>query len=233
MHPLPILLTAIALAFGPTLASAACPTNYAQGNCPCPFEPELMQSTSPTWNAHVVCGDVAIDLVAGTVQLSGGGAGGEYSCGAYAEANDEYHIVGPASAVALPFDVRVHVTGQVGGSLGTWPIIGETCNSVSVRFRMTSGASTTEFTDQTVYSPCAGHSFESDLVLHLSKLPGEAFTVQYRPNVQGYGEYGSIRGAVHFEGLPVGYTVQSCQGYGAQPVPAHARTWGELKHTYR
>jgi len=180
-----------------------------------------------------VCGDVAIDLIAGTVQVSGGGAGGEYSCGAYAEANDAYQILGPASATPLDFDARVHLTGVVGGSLGTWPFLGTICNTVSVRFGMTSGASTTEFTDQTTPSPCAGHSFESDLVLHLSKLPGETFTVQYRPSVEGHGELGSIRGVVYFEGLPVGYSIQSCQGYVGQPVPALARSWGEIKHSYR
>jgi hypothetical protein len=36
-----------------------------------------------------------------------------------------------------------------------------------------------------------------------------------------------------FEGLPPGYSIQSCQGDAAQPTPTLARSWGSLKNIYR
>lgn len=225
------LFTALSLALVPTLGSATCPTNYAQGVGR--REPDLLQSTSPTWNVSVPCGDIAIDLIAGTVQLSGGGAGGEYTCSAYVEANDTYQIIGPNRDAPLAFDVRVHLSGEVGGGLQSWPYIGTICSSISFRFGLTSGASAAEFADRTTISPCSGHAFESDLVLHLTKLPGEPFPVRYRPELSAHGAHGFIRGVILFEGLPDGYSIRSCQGYGGQPVPATSRSWGELKHTYR
>jgi len=43
----------------------------------------------------------------------------------------------------------------------------------------------------------------------------------------------TIRQTLTFDGLPAGYTIQSCQGFTAQPTPAFARSWGAVKASYR
>ena len=40
-------------------------------------------------------------------------------------------------------------------------------------------------------------------------------------------------GAISFVGLPPGYSIESCQGYAATPVPTARRTWGAVKRLYR
>jgi hypothetical protein len=48
------------------------------------------------------------------------------------------------------------------------------------------------------------------------------------------GTAGWVSGRFHFEGLPAGTHVVSCQGYdSAPPTPATPTSWGRLKALYR
>lgn len=214
----------------PTLSLAACPTNRAQTAAP--NGPSDFQSSEAIWNLRIPCGHLAVDLVAGTVELVGGGAGGEYSCYTSLDVSDLYQIVGPASATPIPFEVHIHVTGEVTGGLRGYPN-GTFCDNSRILFRLASGATANSYSDQSSFSPCSGHAFDAGVVVSLAKLPSESFPLSMHLEAGGSGGFGTNRGALTFTGLPAGYSVQSCQGYGSQPVATLPRSWGNLKHTYR
>jgi len=215
----------------PVRATAACPTNIAfRGD---PTDPHAISSSAPIWSDRVQCGQFSLNLVAGTIQLIGGGGGGEYSCSSGLHASDDYQLEGPASADPIPFQVRVHLTGDLTAGLQSYPIIGITCNWSRIWFTLSSGAASTVFSDETSYPPCVGKTISGDLALPLAKLPGEPFTVRYEPMSGTGGGVATINGVVSFTELPAGYSIVSCQGYGSQPVPALPTSWGRLKKAYR
>jgi hypothetical protein len=228
----PIFAVAIALALIPVRASAACPTNTAWGYPPV-GDSHGITSSSPTWSDHVQCGSFTLDLLAGTVQLIGAGGGGEYSCASSLQASDVYTMVGPASAVPIPFEVRVHLIGSLTAGLQSYPFIGTTCNTSRVQFTVSSDAATATFADASSYSPCLGKSLVGDLAVPLAKLPGEPFPVVYDLRTGTSGGVGTIGGAITFANLPDGYRIVSCQGYGSAPVPTLPTSWGKLKQAYR
>lgn len=229
--PMPIFL---ALAFessvAPSASFAVCPTNFAEGGGR--VEPRRVESSAPIWSGSVICGTFSLDLIAGMAQLSGGGGGGEYSCYSTLAASDTYELVGPASPIPIPFEVHVHLAGDLTGSMRSYFPIGLVCDGATVNFRISSGPAADSYTDQSI-SPCAGKSFDSGVVLSLAKLPDESFPIALRLDGTWWGGTGSIRGDLTFTGLPEGYTIRSCQGYGGQPVATLPLSWGNLKHIYR
>lgn len=218
------LLMPLAL-FLPSLAFADCPTNHAYG-----FQYEYSNS-SPVWNEQIVCGKVAVNLPAGIVRFSGGGGSGEISCSAGLSVSDIYQISGPASATAIPFTVRVHLTADMDGYFVDHPHLGHMCYGSSVRSYLNSGSQTDQV-EASTNPDCTPNSISSDRTLALQKLPGEAFTINFGLSVSGLSP-GSIQHALSFDGLPSGYTITSCQGYGSNPTPAAATSWGAVKATYR
>ena len=226
-----IILLTLGLVLIPVPTSAVCPTNRAGGSSPGGFYE--ISSSSPTWSSGVVCGDFSLSLPAGTMELAGSGGGGEQSCGPFLSASDLYQVVGPASAVPIPLEVRVHVTGSVTAELRSWPFIGLVCGGAQMNFKLFSGAASTQFVGVNDFQPCAGKSFVTDLVLPLARLPGEQFPVGYDLFISSHGGTGTMRGEVSFANLPAGYSIVSCQGYVGQPVPIVARSWGRLKQAYR
>jgi hypothetical protein len=100
---------------------------------------------------------------------------------------------------------------------------------------LTVGGATDHFTDNSFgfdSQSCSGHPVSADRSFPLSKLPGEAFTISLQSSVSGY-MAATIRQTLTFDGLPAGYTIQSCQGYAGVPVAVVPRSWGSLKQLFR
>ncbi|MEP7028853.1 MAG: hypothetical protein ABI960_09690, partial [Candidatus Eisenbacteria bacterium] len=77
------------------------------------------------------------------------------------------------------------------------------------------------------------HPINGDGSIDLAHIPGEPFLISFEFQVHGRGDPATVNSALSFTGLPAGYALQSCQDYAGAPVPAFARSWGSLKHTYR
>jgi hypothetical protein len=116
--------------------------------------------------------------------------------------------------------------------IGQYPN-GTFCNTSEVAFNLVSNATSDFFSDGSSYFPCVGHAFDTNVALGFSKLPGEVFPIEMHLAAGGRGGYGTIRGTLTFNGLPQGYTIQSCQGYAGQSVPTLPTSWGHIKHAYR
>jgi hypothetical protein len=216
--------------FLPGAALAVCPMNNATGYGP--GGSYDYQSSGPTWIQGVYGGNVSYDLVVGTFSASGGGGGGEQSGGVGLSFSDVYQIVGPASVNPIPFQVVVHLTGNLSASSYFYPYIGNVCNSVTAHLDVTSGAASASYQQGSYSQACTAVDVDHDVSLALSKLPAEPFTVQHF--IQVYGSAGGgVNGTFTFVGLPPGYSVTSCQGYSSPPTPAEATSWGSLKASYR
>jgi hypothetical protein len=213
-----------------SLAGSTCPTNFATGygGC-CSFD---YQSSAPSWDQAIFGGHVSYDLVAGTFGGTGGGGGGEQSGGISLRFSDQYQILGPASAIPIPFEVAYHVTGNLSANSQTYPQIGTVCNSSRVTITATSGAASASFTQSSFAQDCVPVGVDHDFTLTLAYLPGQSFVVTTNLSVSG-SDVGDIDGTFAIIGLPPGYMIESCQGYAGPPVPALARSWGHLKHAYR
>jgi len=210
----------------PSLAFADCPTNYANSG---PYD---YQNSSPVWFQGIVCGGVGVNLPAGIVGLSGGGGSAHNSCGVSLSVSDIYQIVGPASATPFAFTLRVHLSGNMDASPQFDPLLGNTCYTCTVTSDLNSGGVTDHFQDSSDYFGCISKTIASDRVLALEKFPGEPFTIRFSESVSGPGR-GDIHQTFTFEGLPDGYSITSCQGYGNNPTPASNRSWGSIKASYR
>ena len=223
------LLVAAALVLGASLhgsGSAACLMNSLdRGFC----GPETSDAPAKNWD----CGD-GYDLVAGTLRSTGGGPG-EGGGGVNHQVQDQYWIVGPGTSVALPFRVRLHTTGVCQGGFRTLPFIGLVCSSSQATMRLASGA---VFSQVTVSSQggaaCGPTTIDETQEIALQHIPGEVFVVQVQNHLSASALITSnTHGQLSFDGLPAGYTIQSCQGFAGPVVPAAARSWGSLKHSYR
>ena len=226
-----IWMAFVGLAVTPVQAAAVCPTNVASG-CVISYC-DRIESSSPTWAAGIVGGSFSLDLIAGTMEMRSSGCSPHQSCGAGLTATDLYQVVGPASANPIPFEVRVALTGSIAAQLHTYPFHGTLCSGAQVRFVLSSDAASTEFTDVNGSEPCAGKTVAGGLMLPLARVPGEWFPIRYDLTANASGGEGTIRGAVSFANLPPGYSIVSCQGYGAPPVATLPSSWGRLKQVYR
>ena len=223
-------LLPLAILVLPRLAFADCPTSSASGYGP--GGSYGYQHSGPVWNEGIYGGSVAHDLIVGTFGASGGGGGGEHSGGVNLSFSDVYKIVGPATASPIPFELVVHLSGDLSASQWTYPYIGTVCNSVTAALQVTSGPSSASHSQGSYSQACTPVVVDHDLSLALQKLPDETFDVAFL--VQVYGSAGgSLDGTFAFVGLPPGYSVTSCQGYSSPPTPASHASWGSIKASYR
>jgi len=208
----------------------ACDLNRALGYGPF-YKQEYTRST-PTWNVDIYGGHVAYDLIAGTFGATGGGGGGKYSGGVQLQFSDSYRIVGPALATPISFQAAFHVGGTLNASLNSYPFIGTVCDATSAQLIATSGSASVSHYYTIPAQGCETTTFDDGMTLALAKLPGETFPLSMLLAVFG-SRAGNVNGTFEFTGLPAGYVIQSCQGFGGQPVPAQNTSWGSLKHSYR
>jgi len=210
--------------------AVACDTNHAVGYGG-PYEFEYTNST-PTWNADIFGGHVAYDLIAGTFGATGGGGGGKYSGGVQLQFSDSYQIVGPSLVTPISFQVALHVGGTLNAGFYTYPYIGTVCDATSGRVTCTSGPASVSRNYTVPSQECQPRTLDDGMTLALAKLPGEVFPLSILLSVFGT-ETGTVDGTFQFTGLPPGYSIRSCQGFGGPPVPALPVSWGGLKATYR
>jgi len=209
-----------------TRADSACPTNGGSvwgtgGYYDFPLTGPVASGGSASYN-----------LVTGTFSLSGGGGGGEQSGGASLGVSDIYQIVGPASAIPIPFQVIVHLTGHLSATFQTYPYIGTVCDNVGTQYTLTSGPTSATYGEGSYSAACTSVEVDHDVSIALQKVPGETFTVANGLSMSGSSS-GNVSGTIVFAGLPPGYAVTSCQGYSSPPTPVTTTSWGSLKASYR
>ena len=139
---------------------------------------------------------------------------------------DDYTIEGPASAVPIQVDIRLHLQGEPSfGCVG--PIGG-----VQLEIQFAEGTSSP--VAYNYYWGCTDSEEQVDtiLTLHASRLVGQPFRV--KSTVYAGGAYTDIEvtGTVAFD-VPEGYRVVSCQGFESEPLSIEASTWTRTKALYR
>jgi len=133
------------------------------------------------------------------------------------EAQDQFQLVGPASATPLTFSVRLRVSGSVQtygqGTAG----LGEGSSATQV-LNVTGGQSPSN----------------APVALSLQHLPGEPFDIHVSLGVGSVYPYTSADLLAFFEfvDVPKGWSIVSCQGFDV-PVPSLRTTWGRLRAVYR
>jgi len=140
---------------------------------------------------------------------------------------DDYTIEGPASAVPIEVDIRLHLQGEVSpfGCIGP---IGD------VQLEIQFAEETSSPVAYKGYWGCTDPEEQVDtiLTLHASRLVGQPFRV--KSTVHAGATYVSIEltGTVAFD-VPQGYRVVSCQGFESEPLSIDASTWTRTKALYR
>lgn len=215
-----LLVSALALSSVPS--HGACPSNYAsfRGFQFFPTEPVWSYSANPS-------GGPSYDLVQGMMHSNWGGCS-EQTESFYMTVHDDYWLEGPASATAISFNVRFHVTGVAQG--GTRPLPPYGCAYAEMSADLSSGAL---HDGVSANSFCTSVAVDRLLSIPLEHLPGEVFQVTMKLNTGGSCSFATADGALTFEDVPAGYSVRSCQGYAACPTPARPTTWGNVKAAYR
>jgi hypothetical protein len=144
-----------------------------------------------------------------------------------AEAHDTYWIVGPAAGSAISCSVQCAMNGYGNcGARGTLSLVAQG--------QTTSGS----FANDLTVGPCnSTPALNSVASLTVSAQVDEPFDVSEKANLFGpFASGGSayLSGRLSFTGLPPGYAVVSCNGFGGGPsTPARAMTWGRLRDVYR
>jgi hypothetical protein len=220
-----VLLTiVVALTITSATATAQCPSSgwdvgFTSGS-----------STQPIYSA----GGASWNLIEGRFS---GGASGATEMGGFLSmtVRDIYRIVGPASAVPIPFRARVVLSGHASGSMETVPGAGSGCFGSSVTFELIPEGGLPAYAEiGSSQSPCAGVDIDAVVELALAKLPGEEFLLRHRFYISsGAYQTAFAEGLLTFLDLPPGYSIASCQGYVGPAVPTSNASWGQLKHTYR
>ena len=188
---------------------AQCPLNVGQINpLGCPFQ----ESTAPVFSFYLYCvtgyGSESYDLTNGTIGVTAF-EGGDSSMEVFMQTTDDFVINGPA-----------------GGSPIVFSAILQAKVNASSELKLFSGA----VRDSTDY---AG-ALDQTLRLTLQHSVGEHFLVSMRAFTVSVRLQGtSASGVLGFTALPPGYSLSSCQGYAAAPVPTRPTSWGRLKQFFR
>ena len=228
-RPFFALLITVALASGMLVGTgraATCPESHAsmknQGTAT--LVAAIFDSTvdDPLGPYHV-----SFNLVQGVASMRQPGC----LCGAWVEAADAFDVTGVPAGTPVPLTVRF----TVDGSIFTLGCGGSGCAG-SIDTRLSCGGLVSEnFIQRPVFLGSVPVHDERTIALTLTA--GSPATILYYLHGQRSvgGEHGTeATGHITFEGLPVGITVVSCQGYSSgAPTPARRTSWGQIKAHYR
>lgn len=143
-----------------------------------------------------------------------------------AQSHDLYRIVGPPSATPIGGTAFLATNG--------WG----PCNAAgTASLAVPGGSNSASFTNGPPVAPCnAGAPLTATLSLPVSANVNEPFDVIVTVTLRGSASsapYSFLSGRLSFA-VPPGYSVVSCNGYGAgAPVEARLPSWGRLKTLYR
>jgi len=211
----------------PAPAAAPCPDSHAQlvG-----FN-SLFAVSAATFDSTYLSSEVAFDLPAGTLQVSRGVGGVNWT---RSIATDAYDVTGVAPGTALTLTAALDVNGYV-----TSPGCGGSGCGGYFQASITEGANSNQ-QQVTFPDPFAGGQADmvQTLVLPITITAGTPTTIAFELAVfvpAGGNAGGAGTGVIHFTGLPAGAQVVSCQGFGTGggPTPARASSWGSLKTHHR
>jgi hypothetical protein len=131
-------------------------------------------------------------------------------------------IVGPSSPNPVQFSARLTLQLRAFGGSQT-----PTISSGSLE---EGGRPPVSASANSIHSP----SINTVVVLPVTHRIDEPFELTYQVSCGATGPAsGSAGGALSFHGLPPGYGIISCQGFGGVVVPTASRTWGAVKAIYR
>lgn len=229
---IPTHIEAIALALGilwlrAVPAHATCPSNQIQLSHSSGASNQPRASLDTTWAGPSFSTSASYDLVAGTIALSMTPAQGE---DVFVSANDLYEIRGLPPGTEVNLDLVLDFEG----SLDTpgCPRAGCAAEFDAIAF--------SEFYQQSkvvTASAAGGPASSVDQVwVPVRMVAGvpQAMGVMFRIDVAPDGFFGGVwTGRMHFNGLPIGARIVSCQGYSDGVTPARLATWGHLKTLYR
>jgi len=171
--------------------------------------------------------EAAFDVPAGTfkVWIAEGGS-------MHLWLRDSFTITGPATGTPVTFHMRFQVDGSV-----NWTGYGPPQQvQVAVRpIEVHAGDALAEWGFGLTSEPRTTYPFTGSFDIALQRLAGESVGIEIEAQ-SAIHNAGSTRlnGTFSFPDLPQGWSVNSCKGYHKdQPVPAIARSWGDVKAAYR
>jgi hypothetical protein len=138
---------------------------------------------------------------------------------------DQYRIVGPPSADPIVCTARFEVGGY--GSCRSAGTLSMTIESQVVSASYDNGVH---------MGPCGvPPPITGALDSPVSALPDQPFgiTLSAQMTTNPYNGSAYLFGRLVFRGLPPGYAVVSCNGYGGLATPVREGSWGRLKVGYR
>jgi hypothetical protein len=188
----------------------------------------LFAVSSATFDSTYLLSEVAFDLPAGTLRMSRGVGGVNWT---RSIATDAYDLAGVAPGTVVTLTAALDVNGYV-----TSPGCGGSGCGGYFQASITEGANSSQ-QQVTFPNPFAGGQVDmvQTLTLPLTITAGTPVTVAFELAVfvpAGGNAGGAGSGVIHFDGLPEGVQVVSCRGFGAS-TPARATSWGTLKVRYR
>ncbi len=139
-------------------------------------------------------------------------------------ADDQYWIIGPTTGSAMSCTAQFAVSGY-----GYYRCSGAT--SITVQGQT---ASASFYNDGSTGPPNATPPLSGVLSLPVIAAVGAPFEVKLSGTINPINSSSVyVRGTLSFAGLPAGYAVVSCNGFGGGATSVRPRTWGSLKSVYR
>jgi len=208
---------------------SGCPSRYSTDPADssyCPVSSELSCGGPSSSYYNLTTGHLHVDVT--PCQIDAGSSS--------AECTDQYAVVGPAGgpmAFNVIFSISVAGTsGQANNSNNTGCSLASMSGLVQLDPQL--HGPTTQFSANA--SACQPNSTSHDIIIPLTKSPGETFELRLGVSVSAseLPSTASSTGQLQFTGLPAGYSIISCQGYSSDAAtPTRDASWGRLKIRYR
>jgi len=223
--PIRLFLLGAVLGFGTQATAQPCPSSCIE-----PIYPPICSTAAkmdscdinnmPGFQHH---GCAAYDLVAGTWSV----LTGQLTTSSVLVV-DDFRLVGPAGPTEIDFSFVLHGTGEFS------PPCPELPHSYSYA-ELTIEADGAPPTYWNSTTNCEeGGAVDRSWTLPLQHPVGETFRIRMQLTIRSaVHSFGSLAGAYTFEGLPDGYSIESCQGFASLPVSVHSLPWGGFKSLYR
>ena len=223
-----LLLTVLVAFVATELARADCPTNtvVAIGATRTSSAPrdtlarDFRGCVPHPMYCYSYSASVDYDLVIGRVHAyaQGSNAHGE----GYALTHDVFTLIGPASESPITFTANGHA------------VLAQYCDQPYATVFIREGDSNIA---SVAGQPCS--TVATSIGVSITCLPGSSFDLYMYANARAGGGVNTSGGVadatlnLKFSGVPVGYTLVSCQGYAGEPVATRPRSWGAVKALYR
>ena len=227
------IIVCLSLASVPSLAAEPCPESiFVVGNPEVTIASTQPQRSECRAGRNMMTGNpsgtgcASYNLVTGSVESTCSVGGNHSNASGSVRAVDEYRVIAATPGQAVTFTARLTYSMAMSVSFGGQGGYGE------AEVRLTNGE--VERSDVLIWSfGCPGNLCERSGVLEIeiSTTTGTPFQLALTARTVASASAPRATGQLSFVGLPVGFTVESCQRDG--PTAAASTTWGRLKAIYR